>query len=148
MFPINFIEMLQLGFGKPVLELAAEQGAGVLAIKPMCRGSWPEGVERTRKWWYRPVEEAREVALALRFTLSQPGVVAGFPPAFVDLLDKAIEAAQAYRAITEGTVELGKIAKECISVFRKEEAEVARGMPPRRAIYPGSPHEGCPGIHV
>ena len=45
----------------------------VLAIKAMSRGGWPEGMERTRKWWYRSVEEPQEVDLAMRFALSQPG---------------------------------------------------------------------------
>ncbi len=92
MFPINFVEFYLRGFGKEVLALAAERGAAVLAIKPMSRGPWPEGEERTRKWWYRSVEEENEVNLAMRFTLSQPGVVAGIPPSFLDLLDKAIRA--------------------------------------------------------
>ncbi|MHC4556301.1 MAG: aldo/keto reductase, partial [Planctomycetota bacterium] len=92
MFPINFVEYFKLGFGKPVLELAKEQGAAVLAIKPMSKGPWPEGVERTRKWWYRATETQEETNIAMRFTLSQKPVVAGIPPSFLDLLDKAIEA--------------------------------------------------------
>ncbi len=147
MFPINFVEWLQRGFGQAVIELARKQEAAVLAIKTMSRGLWPEGAQRTRKWWYRSVEEAEEVDLAWRFTLSQPGVVAGFPPAFLDLLDKAIEACRNYRPITPPEVDrLREIAKTCLSVFQREEAKVAGG-PCGHPVFPDCPHEcGGPGI--
>jgi predicted aldo/keto reductase-like oxidoreductase len=145
MFPINFIEHLTLGFGPPVLEMAREQEAAVLAIKPMCRGLWPEGTKRTRRWWYRPMEDDAEIGLALRFTLSQPPVVAGLPPAFLDLLDKAIEAGKKFRPITDAeTQQLRELAATCESVFRREEQKVAFGSAPDgQPIYPDSPHECC-----
>jgi len=149
MFPINFVEFFTLGFGKPILELAQEQGAAVLAIKPMCRGAWPEGVEKTRRWWYRPVEDDKEIDLALRFTLSQSPVAAGLPPAFLDLADKAIEAAHLFRPVTEAeTGRLRKLARTCKSLFRREEEQVASSVPSQDAIYPDSPHECCPGAYV
>ena len=146
MFPVNFIELFQFGFGRQVLELAAEQGAGVLAIKPMCRGAWPEGMERTRRWWYRPVEDDAEIDLALRFTLSQQGVVSGFPPAFLDLLDKAIDVGHAYRPTTDEEAErLRELAGTCESIFHRVEKQVALREPCPHAHYPDSPHEGCLG---
>lgn len=149
MFPINFIEFFTLGFGKPILELANQKGVAVLAIKPMCRGAWPEGVERTRRWWYRPVEDDNEISLALRFTLSQKCVAAGIPPAFLDLADKAIEAARSYRPITDAeTDRLRKLAQTCQSIFRREEEQVAHAMPRQETIYADSPHECCPGIYA
>jgi predicted aldo/keto reductase-like oxidoreductase len=149
MFPINFVEFFQFGFGKPVLALAVEQGAGVLAIKPMCRGAWPEGAEKTRRWWYRPVEDEEEIDLALRFTLSQRGVVAGMPPAFVDLAEKAIETGRSYTPIAEAeTAKLRTLALTCHSIFRREEEQVACAAPAREAAYPDSPHACCPGGYV
>ena len=147
MFPINFVEYFVLGFGKQVLELAQEQGVAVLAIKPMCRGRWPEGAEKTRKWWYRPIEDDAEIDLALRFTLSQPGVAAGLPPAFLDLVDKAVAAGQRFRPISEPeTQKLRELAASCDSVFRLEEQKVTWGRPRHHEpAYPDSPHEGCPG---
>lgn len=148
MFPINFIEYHTLGFGKAVLDLAREQGAGVVAIKPMCRGAWPEGAERTRKWWYRPVEELAEIDLVVRFTLSQPGVASGFPPAFVDLLDKAIEVAADYRPLNDAESEqVRKLAESCQSIFRREEQQVAHRLP-HKVLYPDSPHECCGGQYA
>ena len=76
MFPINFLEYFTFGFGKKVCELAAQQGAGVLAIKPMSAGTWPASIpweQRPRKWWYRSFETQEDIDLAYRFTLrSQP----------------------------------------------------------------------------
>ncbi len=143
MFPISFVEYFLLGFGKPVLELAGEQGMGVLAIKALSRGAWPEGVERTRKWWYRSMETPREIGLALRFVLSQTNVAAGIPPSFLDLLDKAVTAAESYTPITEAeTAELRTLAGTCTSIFESEEKAVASYKPLRRTIHPDSPYEG------
>lgn len=149
MFPVNFVEYFTLGFGKAVLELAEKQGAAVLAIKPMCRGLWPQGVENTRRWWYRPVEDGREIDLALRWTLSQTPVVAGLPPAFLDLLDKAIGVGKAYRPIGEPEVaSLRELAGTCESVFRREEEKVAFSPKHGWPLYPDSPHECCPDEFV
>ncbi len=149
MFPINFVEFFMMGFGKPVLELANKQGAAVLAIKPLSKGPWPEGANRTRKWWYRATETQEEVDLAMRFTLSQRPVVAGIPPSFLDLLDKTIDAGRSYRPITEAeTLKLQEIAKNCESLFRREEERVARGDLLNSPVYADSPHECCPRAYV
>jgi predicted aldo/keto reductase-like oxidoreductase len=146
MFPINFIEYFVLGFGKQVLDLAQQRGAAVLAIKPMCRGALPQGMENKRRWWYRPMEDESEIDLGLRFTLSQTPVVAGLPPAFFDLVDKAIAAGRQYRPITaEETEKLRALAQTCESVFRREESKVAFESPHgHEPSYPDSPHESCP----
>ena len=142
MFPVNFVEYFNLGFAKPVLDLAREQGLGVLAIKPLSMGAWPKGMERKRQWWYRTTETDKEVSLALRFTLSQPGVAAGIPPSFVDLTEKAIEAAKSLSPLTtEEMAELKTMAESSLSVFRSEEQQVALNVPFGTPIYPDSPYE-------
>jgi len=141
MFPINFVEFYTRGFGKEVLALAAERGAAVLAIKPLSYGSWPEGMERTRKWWYRSVESMEDIELALRFALSQPGVVAGFPPAFLDLLDRSIEAAKQYKPLDEAAeAKLKAMAANCGSIFLREEQQVALGGSLEPSAWPGCPY--------
>ena len=115
MFPINFIEYFTFAFGKPVLELAERQGVAVLAIKPMSGGDWmgeakTDREKRHRDWWYSTLEDKRDIDLALRFTLAQKAVVAGIPPAWLDLADRAFEAGQNYRPITE--VETEKLAPD------------------------------------
>ena len=145
MFPINFVEFYLRDYGKEVLEMANAQGAGVLAIKVMSRGAWPKGVDRTRKWWYRATEDDLEVLLSWRFSLSRPGVVTGFSPAFLDLLDKGIKAAQAYHPPTEAELEeLQRIVKTTESIFLREEQQVALGLPFDAPLFPDCPHE-CGG---
>jgi len=149
MFPINFVEHFLMGFGKAVTELAAEQGAGVIAIKAMSRGAWPTDMKRTRKWWYRSVEEEDEVELAYRFTLSQKNVVTGIPPSFLDLLDKAIEATRVIQPITDTEMDQArKLAETCRSIFRREEEQVASGSRRTSPVWIGSPHECCPGYYA
>ena len=144
MFPINFVEMFKIGFGKAVLELAGKQGAAVLAIKPMSKGPWPQGAERTRKWWYRATETQDETDAAMRFTLSQKQVVAGIPPSFLDLLDLAIEAGKNYQPVTDAEMQkLSETAQTCMSLFRREEERIARGESLHRPIYHDSPYECC-----
>jgi predicted aldo/keto reductase-like oxidoreductase len=146
MFPINFVELLRHGFGKDVLELAQQQGVAVLSIKALSMGAWPAGAERTRKWWYRSTEEPHDVELAVDFALSQPGVVAVIPPSFLDLLDKAIEAAKKLRPIEAAEVQrLTELAQSCESIFQKDEAQAAWHHAPREVLSVHNPHEGCCG---
>ena len=148
MFPISFVEYYTIGFGKPVLKLAAEQGVAVIAMKAMCRGRWPDDMERTRKWWYRSVEEKDEVDLAWRFALSQDAVAAGIPPSFLDLVDKAIGAARDLQPITQAELEKAQgIAKTCRSLFQREEERVAHHGPYDHPIYADCPHE-CFSKHI
>lgn len=142
MFPINFVEYYTKGFGKEVLALAAEQGAGVLAIKPLSWGTWPKDVEKTRQWWYRTVETVEDIRLAMSFALSQDKVVTGIPPSFLDLVDRTIEACREVRPLDEAAAaKLKTMAENRDSIFTREEAQVA--MNPRHwtPCYPDSPHE-------
>jgi predicted aldo/keto reductase-like oxidoreductase len=149
MFPINFVEYFKIGFGKPVIELADKQGAGVLAIKALSKGPWPRGMEKTRKWWYRATETQEEANAAMRFVLSQKQVAVGIPPSFLDLLDKAIEGGRSFRPITEAeTGELKKTAETCLSLFQDDEEKVARGEPLTGPLYPDGMHGCCPCMHA
>jgi predicted aldo/keto reductase-like oxidoreductase len=146
MFPINFAEYFIRGFGREVLDLAAEQGVAVLSIKPMSRGAWPQGVERTRKWWYRSTEEQEDVTLAMRFAWSQRGVVAGIPPSFLDLLDKAIEAARHDHPVTERELlRLKEMAEGCGTIFTADEKRAATAMHRPDSPYPDHPFDAYPG---
>ena len=142
MFPISFAEYYLRDFGRDVLEAAADKGAAVLAIKPMCMGAWPRDMQRTRQWWYRTTETPEEVALAMRFSLSLKGVVSGIPPSFVELLDRAITAGAAYEPATSDDRErLRELAKSCLALFLREdrmgdEAAGHRGIP-----YPERPYD-------
>ncbi len=149
MFPVNFIEFHQIDFGKAVLELAKKQGIGVIAIKAMCGGAWPRGIQRTRDHWYRPLENDEEIAMAIRFSLSKDSVATAIPPGFLDLLYKAIPAGKSYAKITEAeTKKLAESAESALSVFRRMEEFFASGINSNEPLYPDSPHECCPYSHA
>jgi len=142
MFPINFVEYYTRHFGKEVLALANEKGAAVLAIKPISWGAWPRGAKKDREWWYRTVETREDIELAMRFTLSQKGVVAGIPTSFLNLLDRAIEGARAFKPLDEAAIErLKQMAANRDSIFLREEQQVAMNLRQWTPVFPDSPHE-------
>jgi predicted aldo/keto reductase-like oxidoreductase len=125
MFPINFGEFLVTGFGPPVVRMASEKGMGIIAIKPMYAGLWPEGAKPPApKWWYKPLFDREEIDLGLRFTLSQPGVTTAIPPSDVGLIRTAIEVAPDYRPLTDDDrKKLKEMAEGFISHFEGEEKQ-------------------------
>jgi predicted aldo/keto reductase-like oxidoreductase len=141
MFPINFVEYYTRGFGKEVLELANEQGAGVLSIKPLSWGTWPKDSKREREWWYKSVEKPEDIELAMRFALSQKGVAAGIPPSFLDLLDRTIEAAKNYKPLdAQAITSLKEMAANRGSIFEREEKAIAINARKWTLPYPENPH--------
>ena len=82
----------------------------------------------------------------MRFALSQKGVVAGIPPSFIDLLDRTIEAAKAFKPLDDAAVtQLKEMAANRDSLFQREEAQVSLNFPHWTPLYPDSPHEGLVG---
>ncbi|MBN2763205.1 MAG: aldo/keto reductase, partial [Bacteroidales bacterium] len=81
LFPINFACWHAGNFGPQVLARAHEKEMGILALKAMVRGPWPQGADRTiyPKCWYEPLAEHDDALTGLRFTLSHP-VTAAIPP--------------------------------------------------------------------
>jgi predicted aldo/keto reductase-like oxidoreductase len=145
MFPVNFVEYFKFGFAKEVMELAKEQDVAVIAIKAMAGGEWPNRNERTRDHWYRTLEKDEEIAMALRFTLSQETVVTAIPPGFLDLLEKAIPAGKSYSNITEAeTQKLQKMADSAQSVFQRWQERYANGKSSTGPLYADCPDECCP----
>jgi predicted aldo/keto reductase-like oxidoreductase len=142
MFPISFAEYYLRDFGREVIDVASERGAAILAIKPMCMGAWPKDAKRAREWWYRTTETPEEVSLAMRFSLSLKGVVTGIPPSFVELVDKAIDAAVAYQpATTKDKDQLRELAAKCQSVFIREDERGNSTAGNLRAPYPHHPYD-------
>jgi predicted aldo/keto reductase-like oxidoreductase len=137
MFPINFIEYYQFGFGKEVLKAAKKKGMGVMGMKTMCGGQWPRGMQRTRNNFYRPLEETEIVNLAVRWTLSQEQVAAAVPPGFIDLFEKAVPVGPVYKPITDAeTSKLQELAKAYTPQFQRDDQGVAMDQP----AYYDCPH--------
>jgi predicted aldo/keto reductase-like oxidoreductase len=123
--------------------LANEQGAGLISIKPISWGTWPKEGTKHREWWYRSVEEPKQVELAMRFVLSQKGVATALPTSFVELLDKAIEAAKVFQPLDAAAIaELQQMALNRESLFLNEEKQVALNYPHGNPHFAHNHHEG------
>jgi predicted aldo/keto reductase-like oxidoreductase len=139
MFPINFVEYYTRGFGKEVIALANEQGAGLISIKPISWGTWPKEGQKNREWWYRSVEEPKQLELALRFALSHKGVATVIPTSFLDLFEKTVQAAKSLRPLDSEAIEqLQQMAANRESIFLNEEKQVAMNHPHSNPFYPHS----------
>jgi aryl-alcohol dehydrogenase-like predicted oxidoreductase len=108
LFPFNFATWNAGDFGPQVMAKAKEKGMGILCLKSMARGPWPEGAEkRYAKCWYEPLDQAEEANLALRFTLSHP-VTAAIPPGEPKLFEMAVKLAKGFEPINAAQEKLLK----------------------------------------
>jgi len=89
LFPINFATWHAGNFGPQVLERAKEKEMGILALKAMAMGPYPEGAQKVPKCWYEPLSEPEDAKMGLRFTLSHP-VTAAIPPGNENLFNMAL----------------------------------------------------------
>jgi len=119
LFPFNYTTWYQASFGPQVLEAAKQRGATRLVLKAMARRPWPEGAERKyRNCWYEPIDDPKEAALALRWSLSLD-VTAAIPPGDPELFRLAMDIADRFTPISAGeraTVE--KMAMANAPLFR------------------------------
>jgi len=74
LFPVNFATWNSGNFGPQVLARASERKMGILALKAMAKGPWPEGADRKKhpKCWYEPLTSPEDIRMGFRFTLSHP----------------------------------------------------------------------------
>lgn len=148
MFPINYVEYYTRDFGKEVLQAAAEKKAAVLAIKPMHAGAPKPGEVQAHPWWYRTLEAQEDINMAWRFSLSLPGVVSGFAPSFLDLLDRSITAGHAFRPVDDADRQkLQAMAAGQGSIFKREEESVVLGKT-YDSPYPHRPHLHDPEMYA
>ena len=91
LFPVNFRTWHAGNFGPQVLARAQEKKMGILALKAMAKGPWPEGADRSKypKCWYEPLSTTEDITMGLRFTLSHP-VTAAVPPGDPSLFKTAL----------------------------------------------------------
>ncbi len=101
LFPFNWVNWIQGGFGPRVVKLAEEKGLSLLALKTLAKRKWLEDEEHTwNKTWYYPVDSYKEARLAVRFTLSLP-VTAAVTPGHIELLRWACDAADELAPISD-----------------------------------------------
>ena len=71
------------------------RGVALQTIKAVAARRWQPGEVRTHNTWYRPVTDAEDVARAVRFVLSRPGVFLN-TASDLRLLDLTLDAAERF----------------------------------------------------
>jgi predicted aldo/keto reductase-like oxidoreductase len=105
LFPVNYATWHAGRFGPQVLAKAKEKGMGILCLKAMAKGPWPEGAtKRYAKCWYEPLDTPEDAAMGLRFTLSHP-VTAAIPPGDETLFAMALKLAAGFQPLAAAEVE-------------------------------------------
>jgi aryl-alcohol dehydrogenase-like predicted oxidoreductase len=91
LFPFNYTTWNAGNFGPQVLTRAQEKKMGILALKAMAKGPWPQGADRSKypKCWYEPLSTPEDIRMGLRFTLSHP-ITAAVPPGEAELFRIAL----------------------------------------------------------
>ena len=110
LFPVNFATWHAGNFGPQVLARAQEKKMGILALKAMAKGPWPQGADRSKysKCWYEPLSAQEDALMGLRFTLSHP-VTAAIPPGEAELFKLALTLSDKLKPLDESEI---KIIKE------------------------------------
>ncbi|HOJ09701.1 MAG TPA: aldo/keto reductase [Clostridiales bacterium] len=100
LFPLNWVNMFNKGFGKRIIEKAQEKKITMLALKSMAKTLWKEGLEREYpKCWYEPIDDKELAQLAIRYTLSKP-VTAAIPPGYIKFFRWALEVARDFKPLS------------------------------------------------
>ena len=108
MFPFSASSWYAGNFGPQVMQKAHEKGMGILALKSMARGTWPEGTtERLPKAWYEPMTDPEEALNGLRFALSHP-ITTAIPPGNEDLFNMALNIISDYSPLSPDEIEMIK----------------------------------------
>jgi aryl-alcohol dehydrogenase-like predicted oxidoreductase len=105
LFPVNYATWHAGSFGPQVLAKAKEKGMGILCLKAMAKGPWPEGAtKRYAKCWYEPLDTVETASMGLRFTLSHP-VTAALPPGDETLFAMALKLAAGFQPLAPAEIE-------------------------------------------
>jgi len=74
MYPLHMSSWHAGSFGPQLLDMAHRKGLGIISLKSMAKGPWPQGADRSKypKCWYEPFTGKEEIRTGLRFALSHP----------------------------------------------------------------------------
>jgi len=84
---------------EPVLALAKEKGIGVIAMKAIAKGPWPNE-KRPYRTWYQPFDTQKEIDEALWFALSQD-VTTATSSSDIGLATMMIDAAERFTPMSK-----------------------------------------------
>ncbi len=119
LFPINFVNFFQGGFGEQIIAKAEAKGTARLALKAMAKTNWKEGQARPfQHCWYEPISDPYFSELSLRWTLSQK-VTAAVPPGHQGLFEMAVEYASRFTPVSANEIaELRNYAEGLQPLFK------------------------------
>lgn len=120
LFPFNYAIWHAGNFGPRVMAKAKEKNLGILALKAMAKGPWPEGADRSGypKCWYEPLTSSEDIMMGLRFTLSHP-VTAALPPGDENLFRQALAISDKLKPLDKSEViSIREKALKGIPLFR------------------------------
>ncbi|HOK74582.1 MAG TPA: aldo/keto reductase [Bacteroidales bacterium] len=74
MYPLHISSWHAGTFGPQLLDMAHKKGMGIISLKSMAKGPWPQGADRSKypKCWYEPFTSEEDIRMGLRFALSHP----------------------------------------------------------------------------
>jgi predicted aldo/keto reductase-like oxidoreductase len=105
LFPVNYSTWYAGNFGPQVLERAHSKGMGILALKSLAKGPWPENAtKKIEKCWYEPQTNPDDALMALRFTLSHP-VTAAIPPGNENIFKMALDLSRKVTPLNDAELE-------------------------------------------
>jgi len=110
LFPFNYAIWHAGSFGPRVMAKAKEKNMGILALKAMAKGPWPENADKSRypKCWYEPLVSSEEIRMGLRFTLSHP-VTSAITPGEHELFKKALNLSDSLSPLKKKEIEAIKL---------------------------------------
>jgi aryl-alcohol dehydrogenase-like predicted oxidoreductase len=103
LLPYNFLTMQDTHYAAMFERVAAtcrERNVAVQTIKSIARRPW-WGRERTRATWYEPLEDQRDIDLAVHWVLSRPGIFLN-TVGDITLLPKVLDAASRFASAPDG----------------------------------------------
>ena len=106
MFHVNFKTWYKGNYGPQVLAMAQEKKMGIIALKSMANGPWPEQTDHKgyEKCWYEPLKTDEDIKMGLRFTLSHP-VTTLIPPGEEKLFMTALRLAPDLKPLEKNEIE-------------------------------------------
>jgi aryl-alcohol dehydrogenase-like predicted oxidoreductase len=122
LFPFNYTVWYAGNFGPQVMVKAKEKNMGILALKAMAMGPWPEGADRSKysKCWYEPLTSREDIRTGLRFTLSHP-VTACIPPGEASLFKTALDLREDLKPLSDSEInDIRSKAEAGVPLFRYE----------------------------
>lgn len=119
LLPYNYVMMQDAHYAAMFERVAAvcrARNAAVQTIKAIARRPW-WGRERTRTTWYQPVEDQRDIDLAVHWVLSRPGIFLN-TVGDIALLPKVLDAAARYAGPPDEAAVRGSAARlEMLPLF-------------------------------